>query len=223
MVGYGRIIPQWMIDLPPLGNINLHASLLPKYRGAAPIQWAIACGETITGVTTMRIDAGLDTGDILVQAGRADQDGGHCAHARAAPGAHRRGADDPPSLACKAGLTPTPQDDTKATLAPILKRRWPDRFLAHGDRSLEPPARISALAGGVHAVSRQDAALHAAKRVTAVVAPGHFAIEQARLLLGFAHGTALEMQELQPEGKKRMSAQDFINGYRPRGEEKLGG
>ena len=68
VVGYGRIIPQWMIDLPPFGNINLHGSLLPKYRGAAPIQWAIAMGESITGVTTMRIDAGLDTGDILQQA-----------------------------------------------------------------------------------------------------------------------------------------------------------
>src|SRR5271166_6182817 len=67
VVGYGRIIPQWMLDLPLLGNINLHASLLPKYRGAAPIQWAIAKGETVAGVTTMRIDAGLDTGDILLQ------------------------------------------------------------------------------------------------------------------------------------------------------------
>jgi methionyl-tRNA formyltransferase len=67
VVGYGRILPQWMIDLPRLGNINLHASLLPKYRGAAPIQWAIASGETVTGVTTMLIDAGLDTGDILQQ------------------------------------------------------------------------------------------------------------------------------------------------------------
>src|SRR5881275_2479788 len=67
VVGYGRIIPQWMIELPPLGNTNLHASLLPKYRGAAPIQWAIANGDSVTGVTTMRIDAGLDTGDILVQ------------------------------------------------------------------------------------------------------------------------------------------------------------
>src|SRR5271167_3021498 len=67
VVGYGRILPQWMIDLPSLGNINLHASLLPKYRGAAPIQWAIARGENTTGVTTMRIDAGLDSGDILLQ------------------------------------------------------------------------------------------------------------------------------------------------------------
>src|SRR5579862_5400081 len=67
VVGYGRIIPQWMLDLPPVGNINLHASLLPKYRGAAPIQWAIARGETVTGVTTMKIDAGLDTGEMLLK------------------------------------------------------------------------------------------------------------------------------------------------------------
>src|SRR5215471_19021584 len=67
VVGYGRIIPQWMLDLPPLGNINLHASLLPKYRGAAPIQWAIANGQTLTGNTTISIDAGLDTGHILLQ------------------------------------------------------------------------------------------------------------------------------------------------------------
>ena len=67
VVGYGRIIPRWMLDLPLHGNINLHASLLPKYRGAAPIQWAIARGENVTGNTTMRIDEGLDTGDILLQ------------------------------------------------------------------------------------------------------------------------------------------------------------
>src|ERR1700691_188890 len=67
VVGYGQIIPQAIIDIPRLGIINVHASLLPKYRGAAPIQWAIARGETRTGVTTMRIDAGLDTGDMLLK------------------------------------------------------------------------------------------------------------------------------------------------------------
>src|SRR3982751_129916 len=67
VVGYGRIIPKWMLDLPKFGNINLHASLLPKYRGAAPIQWAIANGEDVTGVTTIRLDEGLDTGAILLQ------------------------------------------------------------------------------------------------------------------------------------------------------------
>src|SRR5579864_2068168 len=67
VVGYGQIIPQSIIDIPPQGIINVHASLLPKYRGAAPIQWAIANGETRTGITTMRIDAGLDTGDMLLK------------------------------------------------------------------------------------------------------------------------------------------------------------
>ena len=83
-----------MIDLPKLGNINLHGSLLPKYRGAAPIQWAIAMGESVTGVTTMRIDAGLDTGDILMQVGGADPAGRHCADAGAATGSGGRGVDD---------------------------------------------------------------------------------------------------------------------------------
>ncbi len=67
VVGYGQIIPQSIIDIAPWGIINVHASLLPKYRGAAPIQWAIARGESITGVTTMRINAGLDTGDMLLK------------------------------------------------------------------------------------------------------------------------------------------------------------
>src|SRR5579884_3267455 len=67
VVGYGRIVPPWMLTLPKHGNINLHGSLLPKYRGAAPIQWAIASGESVTGVTTMLLNEGLDTGDILLQ------------------------------------------------------------------------------------------------------------------------------------------------------------
>jgi len=66
VVAYGRIIPQWMLELPRLGNINLHGSLLPKYRGAAPVQWAVANGDRVTGVTTMRLDEGLDTGEVLL-------------------------------------------------------------------------------------------------------------------------------------------------------------
>src|SRR6266700_3563652 len=123
VVGYGRIIPQWMIELPPLGNINLHASLLPKYRGAAPIQWAIASGETVTGVTTMRIDAGLDTGDILLQQELtiAPDDTAETF----APRLAAIGADLTVEtlLRLQAGsVQPRPQDHTQATLAPILKK-----------------------------------------------------------------------------------------------------
>ena len=123
VVGYGRIIPQWMLDLPPLGNINLHASLLPKYRGAAPIQWAIANGESVTGNTTMRIDAGLDTGDILLQQElpiASDDTSETLAPKLAAAGADLmietlRGL--------QAGtIHPRPQDSAQASLAPILKK-----------------------------------------------------------------------------------------------------
>src|SRR6059058_5255027 len=119
VVGYGRLIPPWMIDLPPLGNINLHASLLPKYRGAAPIQWAIACGETVTGVTTMKIDSGLDTGDILLQQEipvEAKDTAETLAPRMANIGAELV-RETLPGL--RAGTVhPTPQDNTKASLAP---------------------------------------------------------------------------------------------------------
>ena len=129
VVAYGRIIPQWMLDLPRFGNINLHGSLLPKYRGAAPIQWAVANGELVTGVTTMRIDAGLDTGDMLL--------------AQVVPiGMEETAVDVYECLAAEgaelmvktlAGLAAgtiyaEKQDDALATLAPILTREdgWID-------------------------------------------------------------------------------------------------
>jgi methionyl-tRNA formyltransferase len=121
--GYGRILPQWMIELPRLGNINLHASLLPKYRGAAPIQWAIAHGEEVTGVTTMRIDAGLDTGDILLQK-EIPMKPTDTAET-VAPTLATIGADliVDTLRGLQAGtIEPRPQDHEKATLAPILKK-----------------------------------------------------------------------------------------------------
>src|SRR6478735_1474215 len=123
VVGYGRIIPKWMRDLPKYGNINVHASLLPKYRGAAPIQWAIAQGETVSGVTTMLLNEGLDTGDILLQkemAIRPEDTAVTYAPRLAELGADMivetlRGLEDKT-------VTPVPQDYAKATRAPILKK-----------------------------------------------------------------------------------------------------
>ena len=226
VVGYGRIIPQWMIDLPKLGNLNLHASLLPKYRGAAPIQWAIATGESITGVTTMRIDAGLDTGDILLQSEERilPED----TALTLAPRLAQTGAEL--MIATLAGLkngtiTQRPQDDAKATLAPILKRE--DGLIDFSHSAVDawnrlrgfqpwPAAFISFRGKMLH--------MHAAIPIPAVgtASAAHFSIDNDRLLLGFARGTALEVRELQVEGKKRMSAHDFINGYRPRSDEILG-
>ncbi|RME50948.1 MAG: methionyl-tRNA formyltransferase [Deltaproteobacteria bacterium] len=123
VVAYGLILPREILDLPPLGCINVHASLLPKYRGAAPIQWAIARGERVTGVTTMLMDAGMDTGDILLQAEEPilPRDTAATLHDRLA----RRGAELllETISGCQAGtITPRKQDEAQATYAPRLEK-----------------------------------------------------------------------------------------------------
>ncbi|HEV2699900.1 MAG TPA: methionyl-tRNA formyltransferase, partial [Terriglobales bacterium] len=230
VVGYGRIIPSWMLQLPKFGNLNLHASLLPKYRGAAPIQWAIANGEKITGVTTMKIDEGLDTGDILLQRELAisDDDTSETLAPRlAAIGADLmidtlRGLHD-------GALRPRKQDNAQATLAPILKKEdgridfgrtaqgiynrfrgfqpWPGAFTTFRGRSLNiiamKPARVDEMWND-HLTEAQ------------------LLIKDGRLFVGCGSNTAIELLELQPEGKKRISARDFIHGYRPKPGESAG-
>lgn len=224
VVGYGRIIPQWMIDLPRLGNINLHASLLPKYRGAAPIQWAIARGENITGVTTMRIDAGLDTGDILLQKEipikPADTS------ETLAPTLAAIGADLTVETlrGLQAGtITPRPQDQEKATLAPILKKedgridfRLTAREICNRMRGFQPwPGAFTTFRGKNLHVWDATTSQHSHS-------PAEFVVDNARLFVGCGGATALELLEVQPEGKKHMATRDFIHGYRPQTGEKLG-
>lgn len=224
VVGYGRIIPQWMIELPRLGNINLHASLLPKYRGAAPIQWAIANGESVTGVTTMRIDAGLDTGDILVQKQvriAADDTAESLAPRLATIGAEMMVAT---LRGLQAGtVRPQHQDDTKATLAPILRKedgridfRRSAQELLNRLRGFQPwPGTFATFRG-------RNLNVWSAKLASIRVAQGDLAIDGERLAVGCGGNTSLELLQVQPEGKKRMSARDFIHGYRPCAGEKLG-
>ena len=226
VVGYGRIIPQWMIDLPKLGNLNLHASLLPKYRGAGPIQWAIANGESITGVTTMRIDAGLDTGDILQQTEEPIRP--EDTTLTLSPRLAHRGAEL--MISTLAGLTndtlrPQPQDNSRATLAPILKRE--DGLVDFSRTATDTWNRLRGFQpwpGAFTTFRGKTLHLHAAVPApeVALVKAGHFVVESNRLLLGFVHGSTLDVQELQLEGKKRMSARDFVNGYRPRSDELVG-
>jgi len=224
VVGYGRIIPQWMLDLPPLGNINLHASLLPKYRGAAPIQWAIANGETVTGVTTMRIDAGLDTGDILLQQELAitpDDTAETLAPRLASIGADLM-VETLQGL--QAGrIQPRPQDNTRATLAPILKKE-------DGLVDFSRPANdiVNRLRGfqpwpGAHTKFRgKNLQIVKALPATHPLPPGVVHADANHLVVGCGDNTSLELLELQLEGKKRSSAADFIRGYRPTSAEKLG-
>jgi methionyl-tRNA formyltransferase len=224
VVGYGRLIPQWMLDLPPLGNINLHASLLPKWRGGAPIQWAIAKGETITGVTTMRLDAGLDTGDILLQRElpiQPDDTSGTLAPRLAAIGADLmvetlRGLQE-------GTIRPRAQDNSQATLAPILKKE--DGLIDFSRTAEEVFNRMRGFQpwpGAYTSFRGKNLQILQARPTKDSVPPAKLRIDGSRLLLGCGKESALELVELQLEGKKRSTARDFIHGYHPQAGEKLG-
>lgn len=234
VVGYGRIIPQWMIDLPRLGNINLHASLLPKYRGAAPIQWAIANGENVTGVTTMRIDAGLDTGDILLQQNETItlQDTAQTLAPRLAAIGAKLMVETLEGL--QAGtIHSRKQEHRETTLAPILTKEdgridfsrtaqqifnrmrgfqpWPGAFTTFRGKNLNiwqanvPPYVYESKSNQQHPLQ-----------------PGEILIENDQLMIACAENSLLVPLEVQPEGKKRMPIHDFIHGYHPRNGEMLG-
>ena len=223
VVGYGRIIPHWMIDLPRFGNINLHASLLPKYRGAAPVQWAIARGETTTGVTTMRIDAGLDTGDILLQQEipiQPTDTAETLAPTLAAIGADLMGET---LRRLEAGtIKPRPQDHAKAILAPILRKedgridfRQSAREVCNRLRGFQPwPGAFTTFRGKNLHVWDAVVSQHS-------LPPGELLVEDDHLFVGCA-GNSLALLEVQPEGKKHMAVRDFVHGYRPQTGEKLG-
>ena len=224
VVGYGRIIPQWMLDLPPLGNINLHASLLPKYRGAAPIQWAIANGETVTGNTTMHIDAGLDTGDILLQQElpiTPDDTAETLSPRLASIGAdlmvetlHRLQTD---------AVRPRPQNNSLATLAPILKKE--DGLIDFSRSAVEIFNRMRGFQPwpGAHTTFRgKNLQILKAHWVPEALPPAELKTISDRLRVGCGHNSSLALEEIQLEGKKRTTAHDFIHGYRPQSGEKLG-
>jgi methionyl-tRNA formyltransferase len=226
VVGYGRIIPQWMIDLPSFGNLNLHASLLPKYRGAAPIQWAIANGESSTGVTTMRIDAGLDTGDILLQRElpiAPDATAETLGPKLAAVGADLmvetlRGLESGQVL-------PVPQDHAKAMLAPILRKEDGRIDFARAAKEVFNRLRGFQPWPGAYTTFRSKTLqVHKVRPSVSSVRldPGEIAIEGMRLVAGCGQGTALELLEIQMEGKRRMLAREFINGYHPKTGDHLG-
>ncbi len=223
VVGYGQIIPQAVIDLAPLGIINVHGSLLPKYRGAGPIQWAIINGETRTGVTTMRIDAGLDTGDMLLKAETeigGDETAVELGHRLAVMGADLL-VQTLDGLA-RGVITPQPQNPAEATLAPLLKKEdgvidwtWPAPMIHNRIRGLQPWPGASTIFRGQ--------ALHiwrSRTRLESGAAPGRFTSLKPPVV-SCGRG-ALELVEVQMEGRKRMAAADFVNGQRLTDNDRLG-
>jgi methionyl-tRNA formyltransferase len=227
VVAYGHILPQWLIDLPRLGCINLHASLLPKYRGAAPIQWSLIRGETVTGVTTMRIDAGLDTGDILLkrEVQIQDEDTSETLSERLS----RLGADlmiETLRRLERGDLEAQPQDHTQATLAPILKKE--DGRIDWNLAALEIWNRIRGLRpwpGAYTSFRGKNLHLWAASRPTVKTTmqldPGTLIADRGRLRVACGQGTLLDLVEVQLEGRKRMPIRDFLNGVKVAPGEKV--
>jgi methionyl-tRNA formyltransferase len=225
VVGYGRIIPPWMLELPRYGNINVHASLLPKYRGAAPVQWAIAQGETVTGVTTMLLNEGLDTGDILMQRKIAiHQD----TSVELSPKLAELGADllvETLQGLEQQRIAPMPQDHAQATLAPILRKEDGqidfDRSaeeIYNRFRGFQPwPGAFTRFRGkGFKFVNVRPAG------TVGKISPGEVHIVDGNLFVPCGAGTILQLLQVQPEGKKTMTAREFINGYHPAAGERLG-
>lgn len=236
VVAYGRILPPSFLRAPRRACVNVHFSLLPKYRGAAPVNWAIVRGERETGITTMLMDEGLDTGPILLQCATAIEDGEtapHLLERLSHVGAELLAE----TLSRFDEIEPRVQPDEDATLAPILRREdgmidwsldamqieyrvrgfqpWPNAFTTHHGRRLivwraEARGREASLGDAVPLSEGTTAA------GTIVAARGD------DLVVACGDETTLKLLEVQPEGKQRLRARDFINGSHAQAGEKLG-
>jgi methionyl-tRNA formyltransferase len=219
VVAYGRMLPNSVLTLPPLGCINVHASLLPKYRGAAPIQWAIAHGERETGVTIMNISERMDAGDILLQRSIViePRDTGGSLHDKLS----RLGADalQEALVLLKVGkLVAQPQNEAEATYAPIIKKDdgkidWTQDavVIERRMRAFTPwPSVYTTFNGKLLKIFTARVESHA---VHSAVAPGTVAeVSSVHLLIATGNGQ-LSLEEVQMEGKKRMSIEEFLRGH----------
>ncbi len=215
VVAYGRILGEDLLRLAPQGAINVHASLLPRYRGAAPIQWAVAEGERETGVTIMQMDAGLDTGDILLQRTLAigDDDAEALAPRLAALGG--AALVEALGLLETSAILPVRQDGERATLAPVLEKE-------HGRLDFRlPAARLAARIRGFRpwpgaftSVGGRTLKVHAAVAMEgAGLASGVARATGAGILVGCGEGSSLLLAEVQLEGKRRVPAAEFLKGH----------
>lgn len=219
VAAYGRILPDWMLAAPRLGCINVHSSLLPKYRGAAPINWAIVHGETETGVTIMQMDAGLDTGAMLLQGKLAI--GQKETAAELTPRLAELGAELLVETLAKlerGEITSTPQNDAEASLAPILKREdgqvdWSKNAteIFNRQRGFTPFPGCYAFLGdqrlGLTGIS--------VAAEPAPLEPGTVCeVAKDSFVVACGGNTTLQVTEVQPAGKRAMPARDFLNGAR---------
>ena len=222
VAAYGKILPEWLLAIPRLGCINVHASLLPKYRGAAPINWVIANGDRETGITIMQMDAGMDTGPMLAR--RAIEIGKE----ETAPELSARLAQLGAQLLSETlprielgEVEPVPQDNREATYAPMLKRedglidwRMSAREIANRVRAFQPwPGSYTSFRGARLVVWRAHEALDAPYS-SGAEAGTILSIVESGIMIACASSSALRIEEVQVEGKRRVLAREFANGAR---------
>ncbi len=218
VAAYGKLLPQAVLDIPPKGCINVHGSLLPKYRGAAPIQWAVINGEPVTGVTIMQMAQGLDTGDMLLQKETPigeNETAGELFERIAALGAEALSK----TIAILDTLTPIPQDDTLACWSPPLKKTdgeidWSQdaKAIYARIRGVTPWPGAYTLFNGKRMKIHRAAVYSDVEDVKAGGMPGAL-LDDKRLIIGCGSG-AIKLLEVQLEGAKRIAAADFIRGQR---------
>lgn len=225
VVAYGRILPDQFLQTPPRGCINVHFSLLPLYRGAAPANWAIVSGETETGVTTMFIEPTLDTGPILMQRKTpigATETAPELMERLSAIGAELLGE----TLSQLDHLTPRPQRDQDATFAPILKKEdglidWSRTAfeIERCVRGFQPwPNAYTSFNGKGLTIWRAETVSSALETVPGEVLAAH----GDELIVNCGRQTALRLIEVQPEARKRIAVRDFINGMRVKVGDRFG-
>lgn len=225
VVAYGRILPEQFLQTPRRGCINVHFSLLPLYRGAAPANWAIVKGETETGVTTMFIEPTLDTGPILLQSKTPigdDETAPELMDRLSVIGAELLGE----TLSRLDNLTPRPQHDQDATFAPILTKEdglidWSRSAfeIERCVRGFEPwPNAYTSFTSRGLTILRAESVSSVSEAV-----PGEVIVAHKDLLVNCGEQTALRLLEVQPEARKRMSARDFLNGTNVKVGDRFGG
>ena len=246
VAAYGRILPQWLLDIPSLGCINVHASLLPKYRGAAPINWAIANGESVTGITIMRMDAGMDTGPIWAIRETPIHGGetaGELGLRLSAIGAELLSETLP--LIERGQIHSTPQDETRATYAPILKREhgliewslpaweianrvlgfqpWPGSYtIFKGLRLIIWKAQaMEASPVAVEGTEGDDTASASLNTLGEIPTGSVVAADKTGFAVLCGALSRLHVEEVQIEGKRRVTAKDFLNGARIKAGDRL--
>jgi methionyl-tRNA formyltransferase len=220
IIAYGQIVPARLLTIPRLGWLNLHASLLPRYRGAAPIHWAIANGETITGLTTMQIDAGMDTGPTLLRSEveiGPDETAPDLAARMSAIGAELIA--ETLLRFDRGDISPAPQEEKNASYAPILKKEagridWnlPALQIYNRMRGFTPwPGSYSTFRGQTcHLWGRPETSGAAGTHT----APGEIIHSTKEIFVACGEGTCLRLESIQIEGRKKLSTREFANGAR---------